>query len=166
MSADHYCTPVLVHQNDREFGFFVRNWEEYKSGFGEPTGNYWIGNGRLHTLTKHGHYKLKIDLQEKSTGIWHHVGYRLFKVGDEMSNYKLKVGGFSTDSPVKDSFGKLDGIMFSTYDRDNDGVPNKNEAAIHGGGYWYSKEPCSLNASDMCWPGLELKKTRIMLECK
>ncbi|XP_035537768.1 angiopoietin-2-like [Morone saxatilis] len=45
---------------------FNRGWSEYRSGFGEPRGEHWLGNQQLHLLSNHGHYSLRIDLQDWS----------------------------------------------------------------------------------------------------
>ena len=39
---------------------FDRTWSEFKAGFGvddDCSGYYWIGNERLHQLTKDGNYR-------------------------------------------------------------------------------------------------------------
>ena len=43
--------PFVIYRN------FFRGWEEYKYGFGNLTGEYWIGNENLYFLTNQGHYK-------------------------------------------------------------------------------------------------------------
>ena len=43
---------------------FYRTWEEYKQGFGELSGEFWIGNEVLHQLTNQDYYRLKIDMWE------------------------------------------------------------------------------------------------------
>ena len=30
---------------------FYRNWTEYKHGFGDPSGEHWLGNEHIHKLT-------------------------------------------------------------------------------------------------------------------
>ena len=30
---------------------FYRGWNAYKKGFGDPTGNFWLGNDAIHKLT-------------------------------------------------------------------------------------------------------------------
>jgi len=63
------------------------------------------------------------------------------------------------------------GMMFSTYDRDNDNWPG-NCAAEHGGAFWHNKcYQCGVNmAVDFIWngltPGPELQSTRIWLACR
>ncbi|XP_033630372.1 angiopoietin-2-like [Asterias rubens] len=43
---------------------FDRNWAEYKSGFGDPSGEYWLGNDILVGLTSNGSWDLRIDLED------------------------------------------------------------------------------------------------------
>ena len=56
------CTDRLIQQNDGS-GFFNRSWVEFKVGFGDPSGNYWLGNDLLSQLTANYRYKLRFDLQ-------------------------------------------------------------------------------------------------------
>jgi len=44
---------ILVQQNDGEDEtFFNRDWDSYSQGFGDASGNYWIGNEHLHRMTQ------------------------------------------------------------------------------------------------------------------
>ena len=44
---------VLIQQNDGSAGeFFNRTWNSYRDGFGDASGNYWIGNEHLHQMTQ------------------------------------------------------------------------------------------------------------------
>jgi len=44
----------LVHQkNDGSDDFFYKgNWKIYSQGFGNASGNFWIGNEHLHQMTQ------------------------------------------------------------------------------------------------------------------
>ena len=154
--------------------FFNRSWAEFKVGFGDPSGNYWLGNELLSQLTLSGLYKLRFDLQSRSnTSNWYHAEYSSFIVLAESSNYTLLVSGYSGNAG--DAFGKHNGL-FSTYDRDNDLWP-LNCAARSGGGFWYKNcYYCGVNSDrsndvyDFCWsnlPGGEsLQSSRMWLQCK
>jgi hypothetical protein len=48
-------------------------------------------------LTSHGNYKLRIDIEDYS-GDSRYAVYNIFIVGDESSQYKLDVGGYSGDA--------------------------------------------------------------------
>ncbi|CAH1224584.1 ANGPT1 [Branchiostoma lanceolatum] len=41
---------------------FNKNWEEYKQGFGDKNGEYWLGNENIHLLTTQNNYTLRIDM--------------------------------------------------------------------------------------------------------
>ena len=47
---------ILVQQallNDGSYDlFFYRNWRVYSQGFGDASGNFWIGNEQLHQMTQ------------------------------------------------------------------------------------------------------------------
>ena len=44
---------ILVQQNDVcDEQFFNRDWNSYREGFGDASGNYWIGNEHLHQITQ------------------------------------------------------------------------------------------------------------------
>ncbi|NXX01908.1 ANGP2 protein, partial [Larus smithsonianus] len=43
---------------------FHRTWKEYKMGFGDPAGEYWLGNEFVSQLTNQKRYVLKIHLKD------------------------------------------------------------------------------------------------------
>ena len=65
---------------------FDRTWEEYKQGFGDPRGEFWIGNERLHQLTSEGYNILRI-LVTGSNDVKFYPVYSNFSVGNEASKY-------------------------------------------------------------------------------
>ena len=166
---------MLIQQHIHLSGF-NRSWDEYKHGFGNTEGNYWIGNNVLSWLTENGKYKLKFDLQQRNTGKWYYAEYSTFVVLPEAQNYKLQVAGYSGNAGY-DSFKYHNGLMFSTYDRDNDQseVDPPNCATSTGSGFWYKRcFHCGVNTSESAhyfyWynlpGGWQLQTSRMWLQCK
>jgi len=85
------------------------------------------------------------------------------------------VAGFSGNTSF-DAFGDHSGMMFTTYDRDNDLWPEGNCAEPWGGGWWHRAcYVCALNADDglFKWYRLrtltanpQLRSSRMWLHCK
>ena len=152
------CFPVLVQQNVDGSNFFNRSWAEFKVGFNNTFGNYWIGNDRLSQLTLSGPYKLRFDLQLCNSS-WYWTEYSSFTVLGESRNYELHMSGYSGNAG--DALDNQNRMMFSTYDRDNDRWTsdsyNGNCAQRNGGGFWYhSCSRCSVNVvrgrgNDFSW---------------
>jgi len=132
------CIPVLIQQHVNGSDTFNRSWAEYKVGFNDTRGNYWLGNEQLHQLTVNGRYKVRFDLQRRDTnGTWDYAEYSRFVVLSEATNYTLIVSGYSGNA--RDGLSPHNGMMFTTYDRNNDRRRrnNRNCAVHHGGGFWY-----------------------------
>ena len=151
-----------------------RTWAEYKVGFGDPSGHYWLGNDRLSQLTANYRYKLRFDLQQRDTGNWYYAEYSTFRVLSEARNYTVQVRGFSGNASY-DAFGLHDGLKFSTIDRDNDLYPSGNCAAMRFGGFWWrSCGWCRVNGARSTdyfnWynlpGGRRLQLSRMWLQCK
>jgi len=168
---------LLVQQNVNRINFFNRSWEEFKVGFNDTRGNYWLGNELLHQLTYYsGRYKLRFDL-EAVNGSWYYADYSRFVVYSEAQNYKISVSGCSGNAG--DAFAIHNNMMFTTYDRDNDpwiSTTYKNNCAVYnGGGFWY--KGCSRatvngvrgRGNDFIWyvPGKStlLQSSRMWLMC-
>jgi len=168
------CVPLLIQQNINGSDFFNRSWAEFKVGFNDSIGNYWLGNELLSQLTLNHRYKLKFDLQSWSnTSNWYHAEYSTFRVLSEAYNYQLKVAGYSGNAG-RNSLSWHNGMMFTTYDRDND-LWSGNCAVLISGGFWYRDcALCHVNAArssgSFYWDGLpggwHLQSTRMWLQCK
>ncbi|CAG2196063.1 Tenascin-R,Ryncolin-2,Ficolin-3,Veficolin-1,Ryncolin-1,Fibrinogen C domain-containing protein 1-A,Fibrinogen C domain-containing protein 1,Fibrinogen C domain-containing protein 1-B,Fibroleukin,Ficolin-2,Tenascin,Ficolin-1,Fibrinogen-like protein A,Ryncolin-3,Angiopoietin-related protein 7,Angiopoietin-4,Ryncolin-4 [Mytilus edulis] len=73
---------------------FYRGWEAYKNGFGNLEAEFWLGNEKIHSLTKQGKYELRVDISDFN-GNKAYATYSTFSVGDASTNYKLTVAGYS-----------------------------------------------------------------------
>merc|ERR1712071_451883 len=49
---------------------FNRNWADYKSGFGDVKGEFWLGNDQLHGLTGDNTTMLRVDLWDIYGQYW------------------------------------------------------------------------------------------------
>ena len=167
---------MLIQQNVDGSYFFNRVWAEFKVGFGEPSGNYWLGNELLSQLTLNGSYKLRFDLKSRSNRNWYYAEYSTFTVLTEAGNYRLQVAGYSGNAG-RDSFGYHNGMMFTTHDRDNDLHQSRNCAVNFGGGFWYigCSNYCGVNgpgnsSNYFRWSGMHgghpLQSSRMWLQCK
>ncbi|XP_066269812.1 ficolin-3-like [Branchiostoma lanceolatum] len=120
---------------DKQVDFF-KTWDEYRRGFGNPDGEYWIGNHALHQLTKHGDYELRIELRmtedERA-----HAHYDMFRVLGADSKYQLKLGQYS--GTAGDAMFVHRNQPFSTRDREHDTLASGNCARAYRGGWWYAK---------------------------
>ncbi|KAJ8033904.1 Angiopoietin-related protein 7 [Holothuria leucospilota] len=67
---------------------FQRNWEDYASGFGFLSGEFWIGNGKLSYLTNQAVYELRIDIT-LSNGSSFFVKYNSFRTSDEWGDFTI-----------------------------------------------------------------------------
>jgi len=169
------CVPLLIQQNVNGSDFFNRSWAEFKVGFNDSRGNYWLGNELLSQLTLTGRYKLRFDLQSRSnTSNWYWAEYSTFRVLTEADNYRLQVAGYSGNAG-SDALSYHNGMMFSTYDRDNDLVSSYNCAASFGGGFWYKNcALCYVNGAlsrGCCYwshlpGGHQLQSSRMWLQCQ
>ena len=72
---------------------FYRGWNDYKQGFGNLKGEYWLGLNKIYRLTKE-QSRLRVDLED-TTETTAYAGYDLFDVADEANKYKLSLGTYS-----------------------------------------------------------------------
>ena len=84
---------VFQRRLDGSVDFFL-GWESYKNGFGNLSGEFWLGNDNLHRLTSAGSVTLRVDLEDFEGDI-RYAEYTTFKVADEADKYRLSIGGYS-----------------------------------------------------------------------
>uniref|UniRef100_A0A182Q6N4 Fibrinogen C-terminal domain-containing protein n=1 Tax=Anopheles farauti TaxID=69004 RepID=A0A182Q6N4_9DIPT len=114
---------------------FYRNWQEYKNGFGNLDGEFWLGLDRIHQLTVSGPHEL-IVLLEDFDGNKTYARYDQFEIGDENQKYILtKINEYK--GTAGDSLGGAKGMKFSTLDSDND-TWSSQCAVSYTGAWWYS----------------------------
>ena len=113
---------------------FYRTWKDYKNGFGDPTGEYWLGLDKINRLTNAGTNVIRFDLWD-TTGVTKYAVYSFFAIASENVKYKLSLGTYS--GTAGDSFGLQRGMAFSTRDVDNDKW-DKNCAVTYKGAWWYN----------------------------
>jgi len=63
----------MIQQNLDRSNVFNRSWAEYKIGFNDSRGNYWLGNDLLSQLTLTGRYKLRFDVQSRNNSNWYYA---------------------------------------------------------------------------------------------
>ncbi|ALC38373.1 maker423 [Drosophila busckii] len=120
---------------------FNRTWEEYRNGFGDLRGSFWLGLERLHQMIKYQPHELYIHTKD-FRNITRHKRYSNFAIGNEAQSYKLlSVGEFSGNGgnmfDAKDGLSAIN-MKFSTPDRDNDRMVFDNCAADYASGWWFT----------------------------
>ena len=116
---------------------FYRGWEEYKHGFGDLNGNFWLGLETVHMLTSAGKIaKLRVDVKHfnPSYGL-KYAEYSGFKILSETEGYRLNLNGYSGNAG--NSLSYHNNRMFTTKDRDQDSNSG-NCATIYKGAWWYN----------------------------
>ncbi|CAB4034419.1 Hypothetical predicted protein, partial [Paramuricea clavata] len=73
---------------------FYRKWYGYKIGFGDLSGEFWLGLDKIHRLTASGQNVLRVDLESFENEAAYAV-YESFSVGNESNAYILNVGNYS-----------------------------------------------------------------------
>ena len=71
---------------------FNRSWDDYKHGFGNLVGEFWLGLDKINRLTRNKtKNKLRVDLGVK-TGKTVYSEYGWFGIGTETAKYWLDLG--------------------------------------------------------------------------
>ncbi|XP_049297139.1 ficolin-1-like [Anopheles funestus] len=153
---------------------FYRNWQEYKNGFGNLDGEFWLGLDRIHQLTVSRAHELVVLLEDLD-GYKMYAKYNQFEIGNENEKYVLTILGEHSGTAVDYFVRDRAMIPFSTFDADND-VSTRNCAKTFHGAWWFSDCGYSnLNGrygtgddymSKFHWYRYELKISKMMIRPK
>ncbi|XP_013098278.2 microfibril-associated glycoprotein 4 [Stomoxys calcitrans] len=131
---------VIQRRFDGSESFF-RTWDQYRQGFGEIEGEYFIGLDKIYALTNlDGRQELMIQF-ERSDLLTSYAKYSSFAIGNETERFVLKRVGRYTGT-AGDSLLAHVGARFSTMDRDN-GSTNPNMAITFSSAWWYNNNRIS-----------------------
>ena len=130
MQTDGGGWTVFQRRQDGSVDFY-RGWNNYKSGFGQLTAEFWLGHDKIHRLTAAKPSTLRVELEDWN-GNRKYAKYGRFRVGNEQAKYQLEVGSYSRTAG--DSLSWHNNIAFSTKDRDS----RSDCAAQWTGAWWYN----------------------------
>ncbi|XP_046714990.1 tenascin isoform X3 [Silurus meridionalis] len=131
METDKGGWTVFQRRKDGKTKFF-RSWHEYRKGFGDLEGEFWLGNDALHNLTAMTPMNMRVDLRTQNESVYAH--YASFAVDTARKHYIVHVSGYS--GTAGDSMQYHDKRPFSTFDRDPQPLITRC-AMSYKGGWWY-----------------------------
>lgn len=112
-------------------------------GFGDPAGEYWLGNEFVSQLTNQKRYVLKIQLKDWEGNEAYSL-YDHFSLASEEQKYRIYLKGL-TGTAGKISSISQPGNDFSTKDADNDKCICKCSQMLTGGWWFDACGPSNLN---------------------
>ena len=77
---------------------FYRRWNDYKEGFGDLHGEFWLGLDKINRLTRSTRNVLRVDLEDFQKNK-SYAKYSRFLVASEIHVYTLVIGGYSGKHP-------------------------------------------------------------------
>ncbi|XP_028424276.1 microfibril-associated glycoprotein 4-like [Perca flavescens] len=114
---------------------FYRTWDQYRTGFGNPAGEYWLGLENIFQLVNRKKYELMVDMEDFE-GNKAFARYTSFSIASECDGYRLNVSGFIYGG-AGDSLNYHNGQKFTTVDRDQDSSTGSC-AKYYLGAFWYN----------------------------
>ncbi|XP_068755526.1 uncharacterized protein [Montipora capricornis] len=132
MHTDGGGWTVFQRRRDGSVDFY-RGWNDYKSGFGHLTAEFWLGNDKIHRLTASRPSSLRVELEDWN-GAKAYAKYGQISIADEQAQYRLEVNSFS--GTAGDSLAYHNNMAFTTKDSDNDRY-RRNCAVYLTGAWWY-----------------------------
>lgn len=110
---------------------FNETWENYKYGFGNLNGEFWLGLEKIYAIAKQSDYILRIELEDWEN-TKHYVEYS-FHLGNYETNYMLHLTEITGNVP--NALPEHKDLMFSTWDHKAKGHFNCPES--FSGGWWW-----------------------------
>ncbi|XP_055588798.1 fibrinogen C domain-containing protein 1-like [Uranotaenia lowii] len=127
---------IVIHSRFDGTVDFYRTWNDYKNGFGELTGEFWLGFDVIHAVTSLWPCELMVTMVDYS-GTEKFAKYSKFAVGDENDNFQLTSLGVYSGT-AGDSLKKSLSGPFGTSDRS---VRDKKNCAVNYHAAWWHANP-------------------------
>ncbi|XP_046556732.1 angiopoietin-related protein 1-like [Haliotis rubra] len=122
---------------------FHKSYDDYIEGFGNFSGEFWLGLEIMHQLTMVEPFDLRIDLESRSSKFYYAV-YSGFKVGNEDEDYRLDFTN-RTSGNTRDGLRHNKGRGFSARDHDRDAWRSYSCANHYRSGFWLDRCGSDLN---------------------
>ncbi|CAH1792733.1 unnamed protein product, partial [Owenia fusiformis] len=126
---------VVAHRFDGSIDF-NRTWNEYKAGFGNISGEFFIGLETLFKLTFRNTFMVRFEMIDNS-GIMTYFEIDSFAILDENNHFGFWYS-FYESTRGNGSDLKIPSGKFSTWDSDNDGNPDISCVQQTGVPFWHS----------------------------
>ena len=84
---------VFQKRLDGSVDFNNRGWADFKRGFGNLNGEFWLGLDKIHRLTK-TKSRLRVELED-TKGKTAYAEYDMFSVSSERNKYRLGLGKYT-----------------------------------------------------------------------
>ncbi|XP_046861613.1 ryncolin-2-like [Xenia sp. Carnegie-2017] len=136
---------VFQRRQDGSVNFY-RGWKDYKQGFGDLKGEFWLGLDKIYRLTSARRNKLRVDLGDTS-GNKTYAEHDYFAVKNENEKHQLSLGkifcvcylehNYRHLGTAGDSLSAHKNKSFTTKDSDNDTDVVGNCAVNAKGAWWY-----------------------------
>ncbi|XP_072379524.1 microfibril-associated glycoprotein 4-like [Diabrotica undecimpunctata] len=120
---------------------FNRSYREYKFGFGNLKGEFWLGLENIYQLTGTETNELLIEITDHNL-VNYYARYSVFRIGSEYDGYALKHAAGYWGNTTGDCMKWHEGQTFSTFDLDRDTWSEGSCANLARGGWWYKKCYC------------------------
>lgn len=114
---------------------FARDYKDYQNGFGQVTGEFWLGLDTIHELVVDGDFEVRFDLEDYE-GNARFALYKSFNVGDLKDNYQLNISDYS--GTAGDAMKTHNGMLFSAGIIDFDNWRTRCVDRFGGGGWWFN----------------------------
>ena len=90
--------PHLLHTPSNSC-FDNRGWADFRGGFGNLNGEFWLGLDKVHRLTK-TKSRLRVELED-TQGKTAYAEYDMFSVSTERNKYRLALGKYTGECRIR-----------------------------------------------------------------
>ena len=139
MTTDGGGWTVFQRRFDGSISFANRMWDDYKNGFGNAEGEYWLGNEAVHHLTTQNGIDTVIRIEATTfDGETRFIESKGFWIENETNRYRLHAGTLiAGDGEVYTDWVTHNNNFFSTILHDHDTYAEGNCAQIYSSGWWF-----------------------------